>query len=183
VLFAHGSRMAPSDTRDALSLSSLASPSLYVRSCRRDERGIAHPRAVALITACTSVELTGQARPTCRALPWRCADCERVAATSTVSVRLEQVYGLSEAWAPWLQVDHGPRWPAQKDGYLPIRRCSTCSWHRAVPRALHTGSCCPDPGPCGAGLLAGSSWLGGGGVPIYSNGQDEGSGARCGGTN
>ena len=39
------------------------------------------------------------------------------------------------------------------------------------------------PGPCGAGLLAGSSWLGGGGVPIYSNGQDEGSGARCGGTN
>ena len=39
------------------------------------------------------------------------------------------------------------------------------------------------PGPCGAVLLAGSSWLGGGGVPVYSNGQNEGSGSGCSGTN
>jgi hypothetical protein len=39
------------------------------------------------------------------------------------------------------------------------------------------------PGPCGTVLLAGSSWLGGSGVPVYSNGRDEGSGSSCGGTN
>lgn len=38
------------------------------------------------------------------------------------------------------------------------------------------------PGACSSVLLAGSSWLGGSGVDVKSNGVDEGSGASCGGT-
>jgi hypothetical protein len=39
------------------------------------------------------------------------------------------------------------------------------------------------PGACGSVLLAGSSWPGGGGVDVKSNGSHEGTGASCGGTN
>ena len=35
---------------------------------------------------------------------------------------------------------------------------------------------------CGTVILSGSSWLGGGGVNVYSNGSDEGTGTSCGGT-
>jgi hypothetical protein len=35
------------------------------------------------------------------------------------------------------------------------------------------------PGGCGDVLLAGASWLGGGGVDVHSNGTNEGSGASC----
>ncbi|WP_300610072.1 hypothetical protein, partial [Trebonia sp.] len=35
------------------------------------------------------------------------------------------------------------------------------------------------PGACGSVLLAGSAWLGGLGVDVRSNGQDEGTGADC----
>lgn len=35
---------------------------------------------------------------------------------------------------------------------------------------------------CGAVMLAGSDWLGGGGVDVMSNGADEGTGTSCGGT-
>ena len=38
------------------------------------------------------------------------------------------------------------------------------------------------PGSCGSVLLSGSSWLGGSGVSIMSNGSDERTGASCGGT-
>jgi hypothetical protein len=38
------------------------------------------------------------------------------------------------------------------------------------------------PGTCSSVLLSGSSWLGGGGVNVMSNGADEGTGASCGGT-
>jgi hypothetical protein len=38
------------------------------------------------------------------------------------------------------------------------------------------------PGSCGSVLLSGSSWLGGSGVSVMSNGSDEGTGASCGGT-
>lgn len=37
------------------------------------------------------------------------------------------------------------------------------------------------PGPCGSLLLAGSTWLAGGGVDVLSNGGDEGTGTPCGG--
>ncbi len=35
---------------------------------------------------------------------------------------------------------------------------------------------------CGTVILSGSSWLGGNGVNVYSNGGDEGTGVSCGGT-
>ena len=37
------------------------------------------------------------------------------------------------------------------------------------------------PGACGSVLLSGGSWLNGGGVDVYSNGPDEGTGESCGG--
>jgi hypothetical protein len=37
------------------------------------------------------------------------------------------------------------------------------------------------PGACGSVLLSGGSWLNGGGVDVYSNGSDEGTGASCAG--
>ena len=40
-----------------------------------------------------------------------------------------------------------------------------------------------NPGSCGSVLLAGSSWLGGQGVDVKSNGQYQGKGTPCGGTN
>lgn len=40
-----------------------------------------------------------------------------------------------------------------------------------------------NPGSCGKVLLAGSSWLGGQGVDVRSNGQYQGEGTPCGGTN
>jgi hypothetical protein len=39
------------------------------------------------------------------------------------------------------------------------------------------------PGACGSVLLAGSAWLGRAGVGVRSNGQHQGSGVSCGGTN
>jgi hypothetical protein len=36
-----------------------------------------------------------------------------------------------------------------------------------------------DPGACGSVLLAGTSWLGGGGVDVLSNGVDQGTGKEC----
>ena len=39
------------------------------------------------------------------------------------------------------------------------------------------------PGACGSVLLAGTAWLGGGGVDVKSNGANEGTGTSCSGTN
>ena len=36
-----------------------------------------------------------------------------------------------------------------------------------------------DPGACGSVLLAATSWLGGGGVDVMSNGADQGTGKEC----
>jgi len=49
---------------------------------------------------------------------------------------------------------------------------SLCSAGRALAVA---------PGACGSVLISGSSWLDGGGVNVYSNGADEGTGVSCGG--
>ncbi len=57
----------------------------------------------------------------------------------------------------------------------------------AVPTAIAVVPASPAgavaPGACGSVLVSGSSWLGGGGVDVHSNGSDEGTGVSCGGNN
>ena len=55
----------------------------------------------------------------------------------------------------------------------------------AVAAVVVVFACCSQvahaqsPGPCGTVLLAGSSWLNGGGVDVKSNGAYEGLGTSC----
>jgi CHAP domain len=47
-----------------------------------------------------------------------------------------------------------------------------------LPALAHPASR-TDPGACGGVLLAATSWLGGGGVDVMSNGADQGTGKQC----
>ena len=49
----------------------------------------------------------------------------------------------------------------------------------ALVPALARPAARTDPGACGSVLLPGTSWLGGGGVDVMSNGPDQGTGKEC----
>jgi len=158
---------------------SLASPSLYVRSCRRDERGLPIlERRIDNSMHFGRTDRPGQATCALYLAPAPIASESRPLVPSASGWSRFTAIG---AWAPWLQVDHVPGGRRRRTaiclfgavalvaGIVPFLGFSI----QAV--AAQTRRAGRDSSPAAAGSERGCA--------IYSNGQDEGSGARCGGTN